>query len=305
MRKIAFTIALIVINLVQGIGQARFITVDSTKIWVNTIGIENREAGQPIVIFESGHGTPMGNWDKVLAGTSDLAPVITYDRPGIGESESIDEIPSIENVSDRLIKILKHLEMDPPYILVGHSLGGLYVRGFAVYYPELLAGLIIIDPADFTENHRNKRAYYDVLNWKDSSIDSLINRIIEKRKKRHEQAPAAIRREGQYLEKIREEEFKEITENELPNIPVHIITGGRFDNNPNPNRPRRYDVEAVFRSKMKHRVARWTDVIQSVDNGMMFYSADAGHFVQWDDPELVISSIRLSLMDYMRMTEQD
>ena len=48
--------------------------------------------------------------------------------------------------------MLNQLEIKPPYILVGHSLGGLYVRGFANYYPELLAGLVIIDPADFTEN---------------------------------------------------------------------------------------------------------------------------------------------------------
>ncbi len=287
---------------VQGICQTRFITIDSIKIWVNTIGLENRKEGQPVVIFESGHGTPMGNWDKVLAGTSELAPLITYDRPGIGKSESIDEIPSIKNVSDRLVKILAYLKLKPPYILVGHSLGGLYVRGFPIYYPELLAGLIIIDPADFTENHQNKRAYYDVLNWEESEIDRVINRIIDKRINSHEKAPTSIRMESQYLEEIREREFKEIAESELPNIPVHIITGGRFDT-PEKFLSKEYDVEAVFRSKMKHRMARWTDVIQSVDKGMLFYSGDAGHFVHWDDPELVISSIKIVLLDYEQMTK--
>lgn len=277
--------------------QKRFITVDSAKIWVNTIGIENRKEGQPIVVFESGYGTPMDNWDKVLDGVSKLAPLVTYDRPGIGESPPIDEMPTIKNVSDRIVRILNRLELKPPYILVGHSLGGLYVRGFANYYPELLAGLVIIDPADFTETHQNKRLYYDVLNWEDEKIDRLIQSFIDKRKSGKEQAPLSLQREGQVLEEYRKNEFKEITKDSLPNIPVHILTGGRFDK-PKKYRSKEYDEEALFRSKMKHRVYRWTNVIQSVDKGMLFYSGDAGHFVHIDDPELLISSIRIVLKDY-------
>ncbi len=277
--------------------QKRFITIDNSKIWINTIGIENRKEGQPVIVFESGLGTPMDNWDRVLEGVSELAPMITYDRPGIGESEPDDEMPTIKKVSDRLVLLLKHLELKPPYILVGHSLGGLYVRGFAVYYPEMLAGLVIIDPADFTENHENKRAYYEVLNWENSKIDRLIQTFIDNRKIRRAQAPKPIQREGQVLEELREEEFKEITQSTLPNIPIHIITGGRFDM-PEKFRSQDYDEEALFRSKINHRILRWTDVIQSVDKGMFLYSGDAGHFVHYDDPELLISSIRIILKDY-------
>jgi len=49
---------------------------------------------------------------------------------------------------------------------------------------------------------------------------------------------------------------------------------------------------------MQHRSSRWINVIQSVDKGMFFYSADAGHFVHRDDPELAISSIKIVLQDY-------
>lgn len=279
------------------LSQKRFITIDSHKIWINTIGIEAREEGQPIVVFESGHGTPMGNWDRVLEGTAALAPLLVYERPGIGKSEPIDEVPTLKNVSDRLLAILDHLELPPPFILVGHSLGGLYVRGFPIYYPEMLAGLVIIDPADFTETHQNKRVYYDVLSWENSKIDSLINSFIDKRRDRNKQAPASIRLEGQFLEEIRNREFKEIRESGLPNVPVHIITGGRFDM-PDEFRSKEYDAEALFRSKIKHRVARWMEVIQSVDKGMLLYSGDAGHYVHWDDPELVISSIKIVIQDY-------
>lgn len=294
--KYTFLIFTFLISL-SAYAQKRFITLDNTNIWINTIGIENREKGQPIIVFESGHGTPMDNWDKVLEGVSKLAPLVTYDRPGIGESGLVDQMPTLKNVSDRLVRILDCLELEPPYILVGHSLGGLYVRGFANHYPDLLAGLVIIDPADFTETHQNKRLYYDVLDWEESKIDSLIQSFIDKRKNRKGVLPLALHRESKVLEDLREKEFKELNKASLPNIPVHILTGGRFDK-PKKNRSKEYDEEAVFRSKMKHRVHRWTDVIQSVDKGMIFYSGDAGHFVHIDDPELLIASIRIVLKDY-------
>lgn len=303
MKYALITLVFLTIASAQSFTQPRFITIDSTKVWINTVGIEDRKEGQPVVIFESGLGTPMGNWDRVLDATAKMAPVVTYDRPGIGESEANDQLPTIKNTADRLLKILGHLELAPPYLLVGHSLGGVYVRGFAVYYPELLAGLVIIDPGDFTENEENIRGHYNVLGWENSRVDSLIQAFIDKRQARSEKAPLSIQREGQVLGELRESDFKEIAEVPLPNIPVHILTGGRFDM-PEHMRSKEYDEEALFRSKMKHRVARWTDVIQSVDRGMMLYSGDAGHFVHWDDPELAIASIKIVLKDYSEMNEE-
>lgn len=293
-------ISAILIIPLSGHSQERFITIDGTKIWINTSGIESREEGQPLFVFESGLGTPMDHWDRILEGVTELGPWITYDRPGIGKSEPDEELPTIKNVSDKLIKILESLNQPPPYILIGHSLGGTYVRGFAVYYPEKLAGLVIIDPGDFTETQENKRLYYDVLGWEEEKIDAKIASEINTRTRRIGEAPLSIREESQVLETMRENDFMEINSSHLPNIPVHIITGGRFDLPPE-RRSKEYDEEALFRSKMKHRVARWTDVIQSVDKGMMLYSGDAGHFVHYDDPDLVVSSISIVLKDYLRM----
>ena len=288
----------------QASAQKRFITIDGSKIWINTIGIENRKEGQPVIVFESGYGTPMGHWDRILSGVSEQAPLITYDRPGIGESEADNELPTIRNVSDKLIKILKELDIKPPYALVGHSLGGAYVRGFAVYYPELLAGLVIIDPADFTETQENKRLNFRELGISEYTIDSLLAKYeresIENKKK--STIPISVQEEGKVLEDLRRTDFKEINDSELPNIPVHILTGGRYDTPPR-FRSHDFNDSLMFRAKMKHRVERWTEVIQSVDKGMLFYSGDAGHFVHYDDPELLISSIRIVLNDYELLKE--
>jgi len=305
MRLALFTVTILI--SLNTFSQKRFITIDSTKIWINTIGIENRKEGQPVIVFESGLGTPMGHWDKILDGVSELAPLITYDRPGIGESEPDNEMPTIKNISDKLIKILKYLDIEPPYILVGHSLGGAYVRGFAVYYPELLAGLVIIDPADFTETRLNRRKPFLDVGLTNEQVDTLFNKWAlddEANKNKPTSKPKSVIEESEVLEQLRETDFKEITNSNLPNIPVHILTGGRYDTPPR-FRIKELNDSLLFRAKMKNRVERWTDVVQSVDKGMLLYSGDAGHFVHYDDPELLISSIRIILQDYVLLQKRN
>lgn len=297
MRSVFFILLCSVCGL-HSAAQPHFEIIDDAKIRVNTIGVKNRKADEPVIVFENGSGTPMGNWDKVIADSLNLGPMITYDRPGIGESEAIDEIPTLKTVADRLIKLLDQLDVEPPFVLVGHSLGGVYVRGFAVYYPEMLAGLVIVDPGDFTETQINKRAYYKVLGLSEKQIDEQIRMEIDTRAARRVNAPKSIFREGEMLDRLRVQDFNAIQSTPLPNIPVHILVGGRFDM---PKKMRNSYSEALFRSKINHRVVRWTEVIQSVDRGMLFYSGDAGHFVQWEDPELVIASIKLVLKDYYEM----
>jgi len=306
MKQIISFSVVFILTCSPSFAQKRHITVDDVRIWINTIGLEDRVEGQPVIVFESGHGTPMGHWDKILEGVSAMAAVVTYDRPGIGESEPDDEMPTIKNVSDRLIRILNHLNLEPPYVLVGHSLGGAYVRGFAIYYPEMLAGLVIIDPADFSETRENRRLPWYDIGLDDYTIDTLIAKWERKamENKHNDTRPISVQEEGEVLADMRKTDFKEISDSELPNIPVHILTGGRYDTPPR-FRSTEFNDSLEFRAKMKHRVERWTDVVQSVDKGMLFYSSDAGHFVHYDDPELLISSIRIVLQDYELLRSVD
>lgn len=305
MQKLLLSVILVLSGSIS-FAQNRFITLDNTKIWINTIGIEDRTEGQPVIVFESGHGTPMGHWDKILKGVSEMAPLLTYDRPGIGESEPDDEMPTIKNVSDRLISILKQLNLEPPYVLVGHSLGGAYVRGFAVYYPEMLAGLVIIDPADFTETRENRRLPFLDIGLDDYTIDTLFAKWEKEaiEKKLNHTHPKSVEEEAAVLADMRKSDFREINDSKLPNIPVHILTGGRYDTPPR-FRATEFNDSLMFQAKMKHRVERWTDVVLSVDRGMLFYSGDAGHFVHYDDPELLISSIRILLQDYEQFKSEN
>ncbi|MDX1478947.1 MAG: alpha/beta hydrolase, partial [Saprospiraceae bacterium] len=252
--------------------------------------------GQPLLVFESGLGTPLDHWDPIVEGAAALGPVLLYDRPGIGKSEPDDAMPTIEYVTAHLLQLLDHLGLPPPYVLIGHSLGGVYVRGFTAYHPDMLAGLVIIDPADFTETQHNKRDYFEIFDWDDTVIDSMLAAQTAALARRRARAPQAIQEEGQALADLRQTDYAVLADRPLPNIPVHILAGGRFDM-PLSMRSDAFDETALFQSKMRHRVMRWTRVVQEVDNGMLVYCSDAGHFVHRDQPEIVLASIRKVLED--------
>lgn len=277
-------------------GQTRFITIDGTKIQIQTKGLESRTPGQPVVVFESGLGTPLGNWDTIFDEVARQASVVAYDRPGIGDSAPNEEMPTLQNVTDRLRKILQSLKLPPPYLLVEHSLGGFYVRGFALYYPQELAGLVIIDPADFTETCANLGLPWREVGFSQGKVDTLVLERKRGKYKPNTAAPIAIQREGEVLFDLRQAEFAQLRSTPLPNIPVAIVTSGRFDPFPG---GAAYD-EALFKAKMKHRIERWTNLMNTIPKGRLFYSASAGYFVHRDDPMLALASIQIALRDYER-----
>jgi pimeloyl-ACP methyl ester carboxylesterase len=282
------------LTLFPSSGQTRLITIDGTTIQIQTKGVENRVPGQPVVVFESGLGTPLGNWDTLFDEVAKQAPVVAYDRPGIGDSAPNQEMPTLQNVTERLRKVLQSLKLPPPYLLVGHSLGGVYVRGFALYYPQELAGLVIIDPADFTETCANLGLPWREVGFSQAKVDTLVMERKQGKYKPNQEAPIAIQREGEVLFDLRKAEFTQIRSTPLPDIPVAIVTSGRFDPFPN---VATYD-EALFKAKMKYRIERWTNLMNTIPRGRLFYSANAGHFVHRDDPLLVIASIQITLRDY-------
>ena len=76
-----------------------------------------------------------------------MAPVVAYDRAGLGRSEWDDTSPTPRHVADRLRRVLRQIGADPPYVLVGFSWGGMLARYFAGYYPSDVVGLVFVDPS--------------------------------------------------------------------------------------------------------------------------------------------------------------
>jgi pimeloyl-ACP methyl ester carboxylesterase len=99
------------------------------------------------VIFESGLGASLENWKYVAPSIAKYAHVILYDRAGIGKSSAVNsgKTRTAQDAVSELISLLKQLHINPPYILIGHSLGGLYLQLFAREYPEMISGFVLVD----------------------------------------------------------------------------------------------------------------------------------------------------------------
>ena len=135
--------------------------------------------GQPVVVLEAGLGSGSFDWRKVQPSISEFARVISYDRAGMGFSQPAKKQPTPQTVAADLHQLLQNANEPGPYLLVGHSLGGVFIRQFAALYPHDTAGLIFIDSAH--ENQLQKLPPEDRQSFKSSlplyKILSLVGRF--------------------------------------------------------------------------------------------------------------------------------
>lgn len=272
--------------------QERLIDVNGRKYNVLTEGMEKRKAQEAVVIFESGMGVDLGNWSKVVDEVSAFAPVFAYDRAGIGKSDKSYQLPTTANVAESLKILLKTADVRPPYILVGHSLGGVYIRSFAGHYPDEVAGLVFIDPADFTETKNDWNEIFRKLNVPEKKIDEMLYNRLYNQKTKADSANYGPWSERHVLNELRKTDFAEISALPLPHVPVHFLVGGKFEV-PVAQRSKDYDHETFFHIKNNANMDRWKKLIHaSKKGGSLVYLTNAGHYIQSDDPRSVISSIR-------------
>ena len=106
------------------------------------------EAGQgnPVVVFESGIAASCLNWTAIQAGVARFTRTCAYDRAGLGWSDPAESPRDLARLIDELHGLLAAAGIARPYVLAGHSFGGLLVSAYAVKYPDEVAGLVLIDP---------------------------------------------------------------------------------------------------------------------------------------------------------------
>lgn len=101
--------------------------------------------GSPTVVFEAGVGATHRTWDLVQPPVGEITRTISYDRAGYGASD-LDRAPrTVQRMADDLEDLLA-ADGEERYVLVGHSLGGPIVRCLGYRRPDLVAGLVLVDP---------------------------------------------------------------------------------------------------------------------------------------------------------------
>lgn len=110
--------------------------------------------GNTTIILDAGMGDSLLAWSKVIPDISGVAKVFAYDRAGLGWSEKSPLPRSSLQVVEELYLLLEKSNIKGPFILVGHSFGGLNMQLFAKKYPDDVAGLVLVDSAH--ENEMDK-----------------------------------------------------------------------------------------------------------------------------------------------------
>lgn len=101
---------------------------------------------RPTIVLQAGLGDGKQTWRDVAEGLAKRHSVFAYDRPGYGASQATEAPRDPCTIASELRSQLRAANIQPPYLLVGHSLGGLYQYVFAKMYPGEVAGIVLLDP---------------------------------------------------------------------------------------------------------------------------------------------------------------
>jgi len=116
-----------------------------------------RGSGSPTVVFDSGSGLAGWDWLRVQPVIASKTRACVYDRAGLGFSDVSTRPGTSANAMDDLHRLLSSAGIKPPYVLVGHSYGGMTVQLYAYTHPKEVAGLVLVDAGHEDETSRLNR----------------------------------------------------------------------------------------------------------------------------------------------------
>lgn len=273
------------------------VSVNGFKVETVTYWMENNQSGKPVIVFENGRGTDFEYWMPIIREVSKSNTTFAYNRPRIGSSEDDNIIPTVDHIAKVLHQSLIEKGLKPPYILVGHSWGAAHIRCFAAFYPNEVAGLIFVDPHDFIKVKGGGSSPYREIGLTTKQIDSLFAEYDKSADEFMAQGPKFVVEEMKAQRAFSKTGRELCNRDPVPDVPVHFIMAGGFPIGPDPAQ-KLYDEEKLFRINKVIKIKEWLELINPLRYGKIFYCSNSGHNIQNDDPEVIISSIKLALHDY-------
>lgn len=255
------------------------------------------------------------SWASVQSEVAQFTRVCTYDRAGLGWSEASPHPRTAANIVDELHTLLEQAGEQPPYILVGHSKGGMYVRLFAHTYPDEVAEMVLVDsshegqelrfPETISELNRKGRVQTITLLNIVRPLNSigLVTPIIKSNSEMllgslpesvREMGLAVALRDTFFKTVVDETESLENTFAELRDakittlgeIPLMVLTAvDQFD--ALEGQVTEEDVEELKRVVSELQ----TELSELSPNGKLVLVEGSGHFIQVDQPQVVIDAI--------------
>ncbi len=266
-----------------------------------TVHVIRAGEGSPAVVFEAGAGQLAYSWRRVQRDVAEFTSTLAWDRPGYGWSAAPAGPLDIDSVCDTLLTTLGAAALPAPYVLVGHSLAGYYVRRFIAMHPEKVAGAVLVDPSHERQLEplpRAMRAAARAAMWIQGKSPGLVRRIAAKRYRTAAGSSfpelssaeldelVAIHLRSETL-RLQFAELKTATAQarDLPtapgamgDLPLIVLGAGRLPGGENFRRHR----EEV---QLPHLAALST-------RGRLRIVADSGHGIPQDSPAAVVEAVR-------------
>ena len=241
-------------------------------------------SGRYTVIFESGFGTGLDTWRKVAPEVAKSAHVMSYSRAGHGSSDPRPEPRGILQSSRELDQLVAAAGLKPPFILVGHSYGGLLARAFALRHPGQVAGMVLVDPADERFNPGLRRLDARRAADDDRQFEALV--------------PARFRAEYDALKPVLDQgALPPPLDGKLPDVPVVVLTSVQQIDKPEFFLQ---SVEAVALKRDLH-----ADFLRQFSEASQVLTLKSGHNIQKEEPELVIAAVNKVIAAASRRAAQD
>jgi pimeloyl-ACP methyl ester carboxylesterase len=242
--------------------------VGGRQMYLSSVG-----DGGPTVILDSGLGDSAAAWFGIESAVSGFTRVVTYDRAGsIGGASDPAGSPRVaSDVVADLRALLIAAGIPGPYVLVGHSIGGVFSRVFAHTWPEDVAGLVLVD-----SSHDDQIA----------RIREIVPTELWTQMERFMVPAPSLTPEGVDVPAVLDEVRADRDSGSLPNVPLAVISAG-VGRDPAVF-PKGWPIEEdhVLWLQMQ------ADLATLIPGGRHVIAEKSGHYVHQTEPELVIEAIR-------------
>jgi pimeloyl-ACP methyl ester carboxylesterase len=224
--------------------------------------------GLPIVVLDSGLGLTGEAWDDVQPDVGRFTRVCAYDRAGRGYSSPAPKPHPNRQMARELGVLLERAGQRGPYVLVGHSMGGMNVRLFASEHPDRVAGMVLVDAVGDEQASR----YWALM--PDASMAEL--RVMLDKDPEGFDFDTWVAGVADMRDSSRS----------IGDVPLVVLTRGREDPPPRAASPEQAAKLRVAWQEMQ------TDLAKLSTNAAHVTAPNSGHNLQWEAPRLVVGAIR-------------
>ncbi len=269
--------------------------------------------GDVTVVIDSGAGGKTLDWCLVQPEIAKFARVITYDRAGYTWSDASPLARTSDNIVQELHTMLQNAQVPAPYVLVGHSFGGLNMRLFANKYPDEVAGVILVDAAheDLFERlpqlRSNKLMLYAVLAANYCGIFRIMSHFASTQRRMYEaiaKYPVFLQRmytpltlttkfvnamtqESLHLEKSCNQ--LKLENNLLGDKPLTVISSGKqltYEQVDGYMLPAQVDAYNYAWAELQ------ADLVTKSTQGKQIIAKNSGHVISTDQPQIIVDAVR-------------